>query len=109
MMVTVPPIRRYFGDYDREKIPLTYPSGLYFSPIHNPQSLIVIQYRQAQERYPRDMMIEGGDVRSVEKRCKNRGVYGAGMVRTLYSMHIDWKLRRGSVRATNRESSGLMQ
>ncbi|KAF2807228.1 NADH-ubiquinone oxidoreductase 9.5 kDa subunit [Mytilinidion resinicola] len=24
-MVTVPPVRRYFGDEDRPKIPLTYP------------------------------------------------------------------------------------
>ncbi|KAI9822182.1 MAG: hypothetical protein M1826_000536 [Phylliscum demangeonii] len=25
MMVVVPPVRHYFGDYQREKIPLTYP------------------------------------------------------------------------------------
>jgi hypothetical protein len=34
-MIIVPPIRRYFGDYDAPPIPMTYPGANHLSGKHN--------------------------------------------------------------------------
>lgn len=76
-MVVAPPIRRFFNDGPREKIPLTYPSKLSHSEDNCIQVsklgtavrahlINVLQYRQGQERYRRGVMIRQRDTLAVD-------------------------------------------